>query len=236
MASDCCFQDQSVEPGNLVGTTSKPASASRALRASEVEIKGCNLRAITACNSINTWVLITISSSWANWRSQFLVNCPKVGVNKHWQVHLMTCSNPAQAAPTRAAVPITFSTLQRSRSWANNAAATTRRAQGLMLPAGQSTGPAKNTAKLAIRPTTTAVIALSGAPEANVASGGFHQRSAGKDEPEGRQEGEPHRQTCHQTSHMCLFIFLNLLLCNETELLVVEPFKLRGGTKVGTRF
>ena len=24
---------------------------------------------------------------------------------------------------------------------------------------------------------------------------------------------------------------LNLLLCNETELLVVEPFKLRGGTK-----
>ena len=27
-----------------------------------------------------------------------------------------TCSNPAQAAPTRAAVPITFSTLQRSRS------------------------------------------------------------------------------------------------------------------------
>ena len=62
-------------------------------------------------------------------------------------------------------MPITFSTLQRSRSWANNAAATTRRAQGLILPAGQSTGPAKNTAKLAIRPTTTAVIALNGAPK-----------------------------------------------------------------------
>ncbi len=206
MASDCCFQDQSVEPGNLVGTTSKPASASRALRASEVEIKGCNLRAITACNSINTWVLITISSSWANWRSQFLVNCPKVGVNKHWQVHLMTCSNPAQAAPTRAAVPITFSTLQRSRSWANNAAVTTRRAQGLILPAGQSTGPAKNIAKLAIRPTTTAVIALSGGPKR---MSPLEASTSGAPARMNPKEGKKVNHTVkHVTKHLtCVFLY-----------------------------
>ena len=63
-----------------------------------------------------------------------------------------------------AAAAITCNTLNPSFNWASRARASTSAAAGLQLPAGHSTGPAKNTARLAITPTTAAVIAVSGAP------------------------------------------------------------------------
>ena len=68
------------------------------------------------------------------------------------------------ATPRAAAAPITWRTLQRHWSCATSAAITTRAAHGWNVPLLNNTGLAKKSARLAITPTTTAVMALRGAP------------------------------------------------------------------------